>query len=383
MIRSISLLLVGFIVGCGSSASEPTGSGTGGSSATSEATGGGGASGGGGSGGADGGASAGGGGASSAEPITAPDDVWTWIDFPDSKCASGTPTGIGVNLHKGATDVLIYLEGGGSCTSGESCWGASPEAANLAGYDAATFMDAPQRGYPIFQRDLATNPFRNLNLVYIPYCTGDLHGGTAETDLDVDGQKKPTYFWGGRDMDVFLARLGPTFPKAKRVTLAGTSAGGFGTIFNFDKVTHAFNVRVDVIDDSGPPIAHNGAPPNHGSTGGLWGIEPPPACPSCETFEDIFHFDRTSQPSSQFAFLSFASDPVISSDFGYTLDEYAQYIADLQASLVAPHEAAFVVTNETRHVVETDPAWADRYLPWMTAMTNQDPAFVNETYAHP
>ncbi|HVY44590.1 MAG TPA: hypothetical protein VHB21_01875 [Minicystis sp.] len=90
-----------------------------------------------------------------------------------------------------------------------------------------------------------------------------------------------------------------------------------------------------------------------------------------------------SQPASQFAFLSFASDPVISADVGDTLDDYAAYISQLQASMVAPHEAAFVVTDKTQHVVESAPSLAGRYLPWMTAMTNDDPAFANETYAFP
>jgi hypothetical protein len=31
------------------------------------------------------------------EPITATAGSWTWIDFPDSTCDDGTPTGIGIN----------------------------------------------------------------------------------------------------------------------------------------------------------------------------------------------------------------------------------------------------------------------------------------------
>ncbi len=32
------------------------------------------------------------------EPLMAPAKMWTWIDFPDSVCDDGSPTGIGVNL---------------------------------------------------------------------------------------------------------------------------------------------------------------------------------------------------------------------------------------------------------------------------------------------
>ncbi len=36
-------------------------------------------------------------------PITATAETWSWVDFPDSKCASGAPTGMAVNSHGGAT----------------------------------------------------------------------------------------------------------------------------------------------------------------------------------------------------------------------------------------------------------------------------------------
>jgi hypothetical protein len=53
---------------------------------------------------------------SSTAPITGlPNDVWTWVDFPDSVCANGTPTGIAINPHAGAMNLMIYFEGGGDC----------------------------------------------------------------------------------------------------------------------------------------------------------------------------------------------------------------------------------------------------------------------------
>ena len=77
-----------------------------------------------------------------ASPITAPADTWTWVDFPESRCANDSATGLGVNLHPGATNVLVYFEGGGACSSADTCWGATPQAKNLNGYNATTFMNA-------------------------------------------------------------------------------------------------------------------------------------------------------------------------------------------------------------------------------------------------
>ena len=71
--------------------------------------------------------------AASADALgTAPDD-WAWLDFPDSRCANGSSTGIAVNRHPNASHLLVFLQGGGACVGAESCW-RHPTAANLNGY---------------------------------------------------------------------------------------------------------------------------------------------------------------------------------------------------------------------------------------------------------
>ena len=68
---------------------------------------------------------------SSSAPITGlANDTWTWVDFPDSVCANGSPTGIAINPHAGATNLMIYFEGGGDCVDATTCWGPTPGATN-------------------------------------------------------------------------------------------------------------------------------------------------------------------------------------------------------------------------------------------------------------
>lgn len=278
-----------------------------------------------------------------------------------------------MNPHAGADDVLIYLEGGGACANAATCWGAQPAAANVAGYDATVFATAKQRAYPALSRTLAANPFQAVNMVYVPYCTGDMHGGTKETDLVVNGVTKPTYFWGARDLDIFLARLVPTFAAAKRIWLAGTSAGGFGSVLVYSHVVSAFATRVDILDDSGPAIAAKSATDNAGSFS-AWGFVPPSGCTGCTSHAAVLAFDRALQPQSRYGFLSFSEDTVISKDFGYTLDEYPGVLSAFFATSLANDANAktFGVTTKQSHVVESDPASALTYLPWMTKMKNDD-----------
>lgn len=319
-----------------------------------------------------------------AEAIVAPDDQWSWVDFPASRCGGGTPTGIAVNPHAGATELVVYLQGGGSCASGASCWGPSPTAANMAGFGATEFATTQQLNYPILKRDLAANPMRAMHMVFVPYCTGDLHGGTGEADLAVgDGTTKHTYFWGGADLDLFLERLVPTFPGVKRIILAGTSAGGFGTYVGYDRFARAFaGVRIDAIDDSGPPIPGAGG---REGTAPVWKMGMPPDCPTCASLRDLYDAARRKQPASRYAHLTYDRDGTIAAAFGYTPAQYPQVIDTFVASIAADPNAKMMLVQlpagTVSHVVQSAPRNAVDYLPWMTRMLADDPAWASVTIA--
>lgn len=321
----------------------------------------------------------------SADPIEAPGETWTWVDFPTSRCASGTPTGLAVNPHQGATDLLIYLQGGGECTTGEGCWGASPAAVFLDGFGEAQFAAASGvTGSAIFDREDPRNPLRGASQVFIPYCTGDLHAGRVEADLRTsDGAMHHTYFWGARDLEIFLARLVPTFPDVTRIYLTGVSAGGFGTILSYDVVARSFGVRVDAIDDSGPPIL---AP--HATRNGslmVWGFEPPSGCTGpCDAYATVYDAARALQPASRFGFLLYAYDTTIAdrynfatpSDYTAAIDAFSDSIAsDANAATFIVDDPACDPVTHRCHVVENDDAAEDATLAWITQMWSDDPAW--------
>src|SRR5262245_15092963 len=86
------------------------------------------------------GSGAGGGGLCQGNPITAPQEQWSWVPFPNSQCANGTPAGIGINPTSKSDKLLIYLMGGGACFTGAECVpGCNMQvqhcAANIDGYD--------------------------------------------------------------------------------------------------------------------------------------------------------------------------------------------------------------------------------------------------------
>lgn len=252
-------------------------------------------------------------------PITAPAMTWTFIEFPGARCANGSSTGIGVNLNPASDRVMIFLEGGGACFDFISCIGA----ANLGGYDAGNFASSAggnlTRG--IFDRTDTNNPVRDWNMIYVPYCTGDVHSGS--NPMGTGGREQV----GHQNMREYLARIVPTFPTATRVLLTGRSAGGLGALVNHELVQQSFDcVRVDTFSDSGGPLPDMYLRPCLQSlVRGLWDLAPaiPDTCVQCSCQPDggglsnVFPYLSARFPSSNIGFLSYTEDGTMRGFYGY------------------------------------------------------------------
>jgi Pectinacetylesterase len=186
-------------------------------------------------------------------PGDAPFDTWTWIGCSDTACANGAPTGMGIQPHPGAKWTLIYLSGGGVCWDYDTCV-AQPRSINLAsGFSWQSLLPAVST-VSFFHRDDPANPFRDANLVFVPYCTGDLHGGSKTTVYE----STPISHMGYRNLSAFLARVAPTFASSDVVAISGSSAGAYGAVFNYEQTRQAFaavgHAKVVVVSDAGPPL---------------------------------------------------------------------------------------------------------------------------------
>ena len=201
-------------------------------------------------GGTDGGASCSPEGAFDGAPITATAGEWTWVDVPSAVCRTGSPTGFGIRLNPASDKLMIYFQGGGACFNSATC------SSNSGTFGSSEFAVAKavagQRG--VFNSSDANNPFKDWNLIFVPYCTGDVHAGSA-TGVTVPGSGSPTnqQFVGYRNVGLFLKRIVPTFPSVSKVLVTGSSAGGFGALVNYHRIAQAFCPRqVSLVNDSGP-----------------------------------------------------------------------------------------------------------------------------------
>lgn len=315
--------------------------------------------------------------ASSAAPLVAPaNETWTWVDVPGTACANGAPTGVGVNFTGKSNDVLVFLEGGGACWDGATCYGGQSVATYLTGYGATEFATDPQRVLFSTTRD-ASNPFRDMNMIYVPYCTGDVHAGHNVVVYNYLGVDHPTHHVGGDNLAIVLARVAATFPSAPRVWIAGDSAGGFGAALSVTLARATFpKATLGILDDSGQPIPP--APDRWSAWKAAWKLETPPDCAACATDPSAYvHYYQTSHPDVTFGLLSYDPDPVIATFMGLSLSQFSSELLATRALVDQPGaRTKYFVALGSSHVVMTTATPA--LTSWMQQMVDGSPSWASE-----
>lgn len=285
-----------------------------------------------------------------------PEEQWTWTDVPGAVCGNGSPTGIGLNVRRRSEDLLIYLQAGGACWDTLTC--AYGGASNLrSGYGAKQFRNESVIRAAPFQRSIATNPFREMSMVFVPYCTGDVHAGHAVQHYPGFGQRLPAmtvHHEGGANFQKILGQLKTAFPNARRVFVTGSSAGGFGAQLNFEKVVAAWpSAEVHLLADSAQIL---------NPTGGLyatwlesWKLEVPADCAGCvEDFTKFPKYLHGKYPKSRFALLGSSRDTVLPHFFQLDGVSLQRETKALVGSAYGTKNAKSLVIERPAHVLMGD-----------------------------
>lgn len=155
------------------------------------------------------------------------EDGWnTIMPGGETTCAYGTDYEFHVHPAD-SDDLLVFFNGGGACWFGQICNPASPTFTPLA--------DLPQNAPSpdgIFDMENEDNPFLNYNIVFIPYCTGDVHIGNntmtyeiaGEDDEDEPGELTILHKGSVNSMTV-LNWLFDNFDAPETIFVTGSSAG--------------------------------------------------------------------------------------------------------------------------------------------------------------
>lgn len=289
---------------------------------------------------------------------------WVYVPVDGTRCLDGSPTGIGVNLGTSG-DLVIYMEGGGACFNSSTCnnvahpsgWGSSGFATNIGPYNIG-----------LFDRLDDTNPLHDATFVFIPYCTGDVHAGSNPNGMG--NRQFVGYANVGHDLDFII----PQSKDVKRVVLAGSSAGGFGALINYDRTQTAFGTTpVHLLDDSGPPLGDTYLTPClQQMFRTTWNLDAalPADCTACTEangggLANALGYLADKHPDRRLALISSTRDGVIRSFYGFgypdcvagadgfpmSEDAYAAGITELRDQTLATHSNFRVYSKDSANHV--------------------------------
>jgi len=311
---------------------------------------------------------------------------WSWVEFPDSSCDEGTPTGIAVNPGTGP-DLLVFLDGGGACWDYLTCY--SLNLAKHGPVGLAQFQARLQNELPgsILDRSLAGNPYADATLVFVPYCTGDIHGGDKVATYTLGADVRTHRHVGRRNLIAFLRRIAPTWPAPRQLAVAGSSAGGFGSVINYEAFRHYWpNAPAILIDDSGPPLGSNAADAVRiAGWYDAWnlGAALDPVCGSgCRSqLAALLPVLAQRYPNDRMALLSSLRDQVISGYYLLAGPALEQELLALASQVVAPlpNVRHFYVAGTTHPMLDKPASFTQgaTLLEWLGQQKRGDPAWVS------
>ena len=177
---------------------------------------------------------------------------WTTIEpGGETSCATGTPYAFHVKPGEGAdaAKLLIFLNGGGACWTGEQCdLGTEPT-------PYVPFVQLPandprgQQG--VFDLGNPENPVANWTQVYAAYCTGDVHLGNRDATYETaDGREVTVRHRGRANVEAVLAWVYENVETPERVVVAGSSAGAIAApLYAAEVADHYPDVEIAAFAD--------------------------------------------------------------------------------------------------------------------------------------
>lgn len=327
---------------------------------------------------------------------TSPPSASPWTPVAGMRCADGSPTGIGIS--RGRSDaVLVYLSGGGACWSETAC-DSSFRSFGAAEFDLLQLLSAGT----VADRGLAGNPFATWTMVFVPYCTGDVHAGDSVRSY---GARGTWQHHGWKNLQAAVQAFTAALPRPAQVVVAGSSAGGFGALAAYDLVRAEWDpaggTSAALVDDSGPTFVGTAMPPQLLATWwDGWGLDSTigARCPRCAPLDrggagdlsELWPALAQAHPGDRLALVSttrddtmrrFFADPAAGAPpppmdplvFEAALDRLAQKLG-----LLGPNVATYRVgapSASYRHALLADSFFlpGSPLLPWLAALSSGAP----------
>jgi len=195
----------------------------------------------------------------------------------------------------------------------------------------------------IYNRSSTQNPFDDWNYVYVPYTTGDIHSGNNPSS-DVPGGLNNQVMVGFNNITEVLNDIAPFFKErgVTQVFLSGASAGGYGTLINYNQVAESFpDLNISMIADSSPIFFDSEIFPSclNERIETTFNIQFP------SDYEDftsdnfpyraqrIYEYLSNKYPDAQFGFYSYYEDETERYFFGFGLNDCADAVNPINGEI--------------------------------------------------
>ncbi|RLN58423.1 hypothetical protein BBJ28_00007441 [Nothophytophthora sp. Chile5] len=160
--------------------------------------------------------------------------------------------------------LMIFFQGGGACTDQDTC--AFGLQCSLGA--SATFTTvATSSSAGVLNRSLESNMFKDWNIVFIPYCTGDVHAGSKVLPAYESGIEEllgnpqclgldfPMHMNGYNNTQAALKWALENYPDPDSLVVGGESAGSLGAQLYSAHVAELWSVdtkgtRYSILADS-------------------------------------------------------------------------------------------------------------------------------------
>jgi hypothetical protein len=315
-------------------------------------------------------------------PVTEAVTVGDWISIAggdDCMCSDGSEFELW-GRSADPTKVVLFFQGGGACFSAETC---GPDSTSFT--RNLTIGEAPDFG-GIFDDTNPENPLADHSIVYVPYCTGDVHVGDRTTEysdtVTVDHNGFPNAMKG---LETVLA----DYPDVEQLVVAGASAGSIPTpLFAGLAADSLPDTEIITLGDSS--AGYPDVPALNAGIGGLWGVlENVPDWPVNEglapedwSMPGLYVQAGTEHPEITFARFDYAYDGVqagFAALAGIDAADLAAFIdqteADIEvagvpvASYVAPGDLHTIVLSNDFYDLEVEGV---RLVNWVATLVAGD-----------
>lgn len=220
---------------------------------------------------------------------------WETVELPASSgasCGNGTPYRFFVNRTPFTSKTVVMFEGGGACWDQGACKGGTLlDAVNPDGIPTNYMTDWNRQAHlglvtPFTMRlhPLQSVQTQSWNIVYLTYCTGDVHTGNKVAVYDnVDPANPMAYHHRGMvNAKAVAAWMAKNLKQPEKLFLTGFSAGGVGSAALYPAFREALRPKqMSLLADSGPlfNVPRNATPEQapsvllHNKIRTVWGLD--------------------------------------------------------------------------------------------------------------